>query len=276
MTTIQTFIDSMTLESIGPDTYTAPNAEPGHNVVFGGQLMGQSIMAAVAGKEGMYAKTLHIVFARAAKPELPVEIEVEPMHGGRTFASTTVTIRQGDRLCTRGIVLLTTDDDDLISHGEPMPDAGDPLDATPSKGSSDAWEIRYAGGVDINDPALVGPAELDVWTRFVGAPTDPAMGQALLAFATDGFCIATAMRPHEGVGQSLAHRTISTGVISHTITFHEPVDASGWMLLHNTSPYAGRGRAYGRGDAFSADGRHVASFVQDSMIRPMSGPPGSL
>jgi acyl-CoA thioesterase-2 len=274
--TSQTFVDAMTLERIGPDTYTAPHAGKGHNVVFGGQLMGQSIMAALEGQEGMHAKTLHIVFARAAKPELPVEIEVERMHVGRTFGSATVTVRQGDRLCTRAIVLLTTDEGDLISHGEAMPAVGEPEAAPESAGSTDEWQIRYVGGVDINDPSLTGPAELDVWTRFGGAPDDPAIGRALLAFATDGFCIAAAMRPHEGVGQSLAHRTISTGVISHTITFHEPVSAADWMLLRNTSPYAGHGRVYGRGDVFSSDGRFVASFVQDSMVRPMSGPPGSL
>jgi acyl-CoA thioesterase-2 len=274
--TSQTFVDAMTLEAIGPDTYTAPHAEQGHNVVFGGQLMGQSLMAAVEGHEGMLAKTLHIVFARAAKPELPIQIEVDRMHGGRTFASATVTIRQGDRLCTRAVVLLTADEGDLISHGLAMPDVGAPEDAPESKGSTPEWEIRYVDGVDINDPALVGPAELDVWTRFGGVPDDPALGRALLAFATDGFCIGAAMRPHEGVGQSLAHKTLSTGVISHTITFHELVSAADWMLLRNTAPYTGHGRAYGRGDVFSGDGRFVASFVQDSMIRPMAGPPGSL
>ena len=139
------------------------------------------------------------------------------------------------------------------------------------------WEIRVVGGVDISDPDAVGPAELDVWTRFVGAPDDPAISQALLAFATDGFLIGTAMRPHPGVGQAQAHRTLSTGVISHTLTFHEPVSAGEWMLLSHRSPYAGRGRSYGRADVFQGDGRLVASFVQDAMIRPMpERSPGNL
>ena len=107
-----------------------------------------------------------------------------------------------------------------------------------------------------------------MWTRFVGAPEDPAVNQALLAFATDGFLIGTAMRPHEGVGQAQAHVTLSTGVISHTITFHEPVDAGEWNLLVQRSPYSGHGRSYGTADVFSADGRILASFVQDAMIRP--------
>ena len=131
---------------------------------------------------------------------------------------------------------------------------------------------RYAcvGGVDINDPDAVGPAELDVWTRFAGAPDHPGTSQALLAYATDGFLIGTAMRPHAGVGQAQAHKTLSTGVLSHTITFHEPFSVADWLLLSHHSPYAGRGRSYGRADVFTEDGRFVASFVQDNMIRAMA------
>jgi acyl-CoA thioesterase II len=88
-----------------------------------------------------------------------------------------------------------------------------------------------------------------------------------LAYATDGFLIGTAMRPHEGVGYALAHVTISTSVLSHTLTFHEPIDPGRWHLLAHESPYAGHGRTYGRANIFDVDGRVVASFVQDNMIR---------
>jgi acyl-CoA thioesterase-2 len=75
------------------------------------------------------------------------------------------------------------------------------------------------------------------------------------------------MRPHEGVGQSLAHVSISTNVLTHTLTFHEPFRASQWMLLAQHSPYAGRGRSYGRADVYTDDGALVASFAQENMIR---------
>jgi acyl-CoA thioesterase len=84
------------------------------------------------------------------------------------------------------------------------------------------------------------------------------------------------MRPHIGVGQAQAHQTLSTGVLSHTITFHEPVDASEWMLLSHHSSAAGRGRSYGRADVFRTDGALVASYVQDNMIRARTGAPGKL
>jgi acyl-CoA thioesterase-2 len=148
-----------------------------------------------------------------------------------------------------------------------MPKVAGPDASTASTHGGDWWEIRTEGGVDISDPDAVGPAELNVWTRFPGAPDDQTISRALLAYSTDGFLIGTAMRPHAGVGQALAHVTISTSVITHTLTFHEPFHAAEWMLLSQESPYAGRGRSYGRGQVFLQDGRLVASFVQENMIR---------
>ncbi len=40
-----------------------------------------------------------------------------------------------------------------------------------------------------------------------------------------------------------------------------------WHLLAHESPYAGGGRLYGRAHIFTEDGRLVASFVQDNMVR---------
>ena len=268
--TLEGLLGALVLKEVGAGRYRAENVDTGHFVVFGGQLMAQSVVAALAGHEGKTAKTLHTVFARAGSPEASLDIEVDRLHSGRALASSTVTIRQGDRLCTRSLVLLSADEPDVIRHADPPAVRSSPAEASGrSPGESGGWEVRVVGGVDIDDPDAVGPAELDVWTRFAGAPDHPGTSQALLAFATDGFLIGTAMRPHKGVGQALSHKTISTGVLSHTITFHEPFSAAEWLLLSHRSPYAGRGRGYGRADVFREDGRLVASFVQDNMIRPM-------
>jgi acyl-CoA thioesterase II len=88
-----------------------------------------------------------------------------------------------------------------------------------------------------------------------------------VGYASDGFLIGTAMRPHPGVGQALAHVAISTSVITQTLTFHDEFDASSWLLLAHHSPEAGRGRSFGRADVFTPDGRLVASFCQENMIR---------
>jgi acyl-CoA thioesterase II len=67
----------------------------------------------------------------------------------------------------------------------------------------------------------------------------------------------------------MAHRELSTSVIAHTISFHEPFDASGWLLLHQRSSWAGGGRSVGEGLVYTEDGRLVAAFTQENMIRPM-------
>ena len=274
MVDVTALVEALALEPTGPDRFRAQHVVAnGYGVVFGGQLLAQSLVAAAAGHEGKRAKTLHTIFARGASPDAPLDITVEPMPGGRSFASTTVTISQGDRLCTRSLVLLSADEPDLIRHADPAPTVAPPAD---DDGSGE-WQVRVVDDVDIRDPELTGPPDLDVWTRFPGAPDDAIIDQALLAFATDGFLIGTAMRPHPGVGQAQAHVTLTTGVISHTVTFHEPFAARDWLLLSHHSPYAGRGRSYGRADVFRADGALVASYVQDAMIRLKDpGQPGAL
>lgn len=264
MAGLQPLLRSFELEAVGERAYRAPNADGTSGVVFGGQLLGQSIVAALRDHEGKRVKTIHTIFARGASPDDGVDIDVEVMHAGRAFGSSTVTIRQGDRLCTRSLVLVSADEDDLMRHADPMPEIGAPEDA-PAGGNGD-WEVRIAGGVDISDPDAVGPPQLDVWTRWKGAPEDPILGQALVAYTTDPFLIGTAMRPHAGIGQAQAHHTLSTGVISHTLTFHEPVAAGEWLLLSHHATYSGHGRVHGRANIFQR-GELVGSFVQDSMAR---------
>ena len=236
MPTIDAFLEALTLEPVGDDRFRAGNLHSAHGVVFGGQLLAQSIMAGLAGQEGKAVKTLHTVFARGAAHDAPLDITVERMHAGRSVASSTVTISQGDQICTRSLVLLSAPEEDVIRHADERRSTSGPDDVADHVRGEEAWELGIVGNVDISDPELVGPPELDVWVRFAGAPDDPAIDQALVSYSTDGFLIGTAMRPHKGVGQSLAHVKISTTVLTQTLSFHDPFDASQWLLLAHESP----------------------------------------
>jgi len=44
-----------------------------------------------------------------------------------------------------------------------------------------------------------------------------------------------------------------------------------WLLLAHEATYAGRGRIHGRGLVYTGDGRLVATFSQDSMVRAVEG-----
>jgi len=281
VTELSDLLNVLELEPAGEGRYTARNFGDGPGlVVFGGQLLAQALVAGSLVDESKEVKSLHTIFARSGAVDQPLDIDVDVMHTGRAFASAAVSFSQGGKLCSRSLVLLSAEEPDLIRHQPARPDVESPAEATGSSHGGGWWEIRTCGGADINDPEAVGPAELAVWMRFPGAPDDVRTSQALLAYASDGFLIGTAMRPHPGVGQALSHVTISTTVLTHTLTFHEPFRAGDWMLVAHEAPYAGRGRSYGRAHVFTEDGRLVASFVQENLIRELGesagGRPGAV
>jgi acyl-CoA thioesterase-2 len=258
---ITPLLAALDLEPSGDGRFRGRHLDHGHEVVFGGQILGQVLVAACRAVPGKEVLSLHNVFSRGVAFGEPLELEVEVAHDGRSFATAAVTTSQSGRTCTKAVVLLHVPDDDLVRHA----DVGRALDPPP--GGDGWWDVQIAGDVDLADPSAVGPPELQVWSRFPGAPDDPVLAQALLAYASDGFLIGTAMRPHEGVGQSMAHVSVSTTVLNQTISFHEPFRAADWLLLDHRSTYAGRGRSHGRAIVFDQRGRMVASFTQDNMIR---------
>jgi acyl-CoA thioesterase II len=168
------------------------------------------------------------------------------------------------------MVLLHRPDADLIRHGPAMPDVAGPDDSRleeHSGGQQQSTPPSYdnrGGADDVNPPELV------TWYRYPDAPADPVIGQALVAFATNFPSIGVGLQPHAGFTIGQSHLEMSTGVIGHTLTFHEPIQANDWMLFHLSSPYAGRGRIYGMGDVYNRTGDLLASFTQDAMARGMA------
>jgi acyl-CoA thioesterase II len=269
-------LKSLELERVGENQFRGQSVpSETRPVVFGGQLMGQMIMAAAATVPGKNVKSLHAIFARAGTVSKPVDLDVNVMHSGRALASVTVTACQGDRLLSRGLLLLDAGEPDLIRHSLSMPQVAGPAAAVPQKWAEEGSQVRIVDGVDLMTPDVTGDPELFVWTRFDAAPDDLAVHQSLVSWHTDPFLIAAALRPHSGVGQAMAHDTISTGVVTHTLSFHEPVNATGWLLLAQHSLYAGGGRTYGSGHIFTEDGRQVASFVQENLVRAFRDEPAA-
>jgi acyl-CoA thioesterase len=269
MTTLDEILAVLDVQQTGEGRFSATSvAEGAGSVVFGGQLLGQSLMAAAKTVPDKQVLSMHTLFVRGASFDSLLDLRVDTLHTGRAFSSASIAIHQEGRLCATTTVLLHAPDEDLIRYQVDAPSV-DPPDDLPSTGDSAWWDVRIAEGVDLRDPEAIGPPELRVWSRVPGAPDDEPTNQALLAYATDGFLIGTAMRPHPGIGQSLAHVTVSTTVLAHTLTFHDPVRVSDWLLLDQRSTVAGRGRSHGLGEVFAADGRLVCSFTQENMIRAM-------
>jgi acyl-CoA thioesterase len=262
------------LERTGERVYRA-ELEPARgprDVVFGGQLLAQMLIASALEHDfAKEVKSIHAIFARAGTFAEPLLFDVETLHDGRTFGSDSVTCRQAGKVVSRALVLLTVDEPDLIRHQAVETAAhARPVSGTPTDGRVFPGAEAAAGDGD-------KPGVLAVWTRYPPGDDRVAVHQAVLAWATDGYLIGPALSLHPGFSEDMAHRTVSTGVVSHTINFHERFDASQWLLLSNESVWAGRGRAYGRGSVFTGDGRLVATYTQDSMVRAFAdgGSPGA-
>ena len=278
MTDVSTWPSMLQLHPIGEHLYEGEPENDGdrRNVVFGGQILAQMIVSAhldrnLDREDVKEVKSIHAIFARAGDYTQPIQYEVERMHDGRTLGSDTVTFSQNEKIMSRGLILWSTDEPDLIRHLEAveMPDVPGP-DEIERRGGGLVFpgaEARIVGDIDAwSEDQPVGPALQNVWTRF-DATYPQVVNQAILSWATDGWLIGTSMLRHEQVWQHQAHRTISTGVVSHTLNFHERFEADEWLLLANESIWAGRGRTHGRCNVWTQDGRLVATYTQDNLVR---------
>lgn len=258
------------LRDLGAGRWSAPNPETdqeGWDVVFSGQLLGQMIMA--ASDDDKQVKSIHAVFARAGRYSAgPVELEVESMHAGRAWASSTVTARQNDKLLSRSLVLANTVEPDLIRHAPAMPDVPGPDDCEPGLAGA------VFPGAEMRVAAKTADPVTYVWVRGAESVGSVAANQAILAWSQPGFIIGAAFQAHAGeVDLADAHRSISTGVISHTTHFHEDADTGDWLLMVHDGSYAGRGRIFGTGAVFTREGVLVSTFAQDSMARHAESSP---
>ena len=114
---------------------------------------------------------------------------------------------------------------------------------------------------------------LDAWLHYDPVPERDDLRRALLAHYTSHLSISTTMRAHPGVGTSQAHETLSTAPLAIAVNFHDPVGWDGWIRYHHESTYAGAGMSHVRGQVFTEDGRLIASFTQDAMIRAFATEP---
>lgn len=264
---------SLSLERVDDTKFLVPSrpeAAERRDVITGSHLLARMIIASYqAGDRTKEVKSAHAVFARPASFATDVEMEVEAIHAGRGFASDVVRAVQHGVTMSTSIILWSLEEPDLIRHADPMPDVTRPDDLPAGgRGMSEGGEMRTVDGIDTwGVDATVGPPELYTWYRDGASHDSVVVNQALLCAATGALLIGTTLRPHPGVNQDMAHRQISTGVVDHTINFHDRFDVSQWLLLAQDSPWAGRGRSYGRGLVFTEDGRLVASYTQDNMIR---------
>jgi acyl-CoA thioesterase II len=262
----------------GAARFTGDSDGGERDVVDGSQMLAQSIVAAGKALPGRTARSAHALFVGAARPGRPLEFTVTPVRAGRSFASAVVTVAQGDRTCVTATVLLDSPQPDVIRHDRPAgqpsgcssgaPSAG-PGAANPVRMPLPGRELRVEDVRDLGAPGEVGPPVVDAWLRYDIVPGRDDLRRALLSHFTGHLSISATFRAHEGIGTSQAHHTVSTAPMGIGISFHDPVGWDGWLRYHHESTFAGAGMAYVRGQLLTEDGRLLASFTQDAMIRAL-------
>ncbi len=244
------------------------HADERRPVVEGSQMLGQAIVAAGHHAPGRRVVSAQMVFLRAADARVPVELRVTELSAGRTFTAVEVDVAQGPKRCATGVLLLDQTAPDLIRHEVAPPQTPGPYDSEPLDMSVMGRDLRIVDGAYTSDPdAPVGPPVLDAWVRFREVPADPAVHAGLLAQFTGHLSIAAALRPHAGVGQSEAHRTLSMGINAISISMHADVHVDRWMRYHHHSTFAGDGMTHAECRVHDEAGHLLASFTVDAMVR---------
>ncbi len=268
-------IDLLDVRPDGVLSYVSGARSDGRRpVVEGSQLLAQAIVAAGRHAPDRRAASVHMAFLRAADARRPVRFELEELSTGRTFVGLAVRARQDDRCCAAGTVLLDATAPEVIGHAAAAPVVAGPYESPPYDMGVTGRDIRVVDGAYTNDPAApAGPPVLDCWVRFRDVPDDPVLHAGLLAQFTGHMSVATALRPHEGVGQAAAHRTLSMGVNAISLSLHRDVRADDWMLYHHLSTFAGDGMTHSECRVHAEDGALLASFTVDAMVRPFPDGP---
>jgi acyl-CoA thioesterase-2 len=245
-----------------------PAGNPAAARIYGGQLLAQLIVAATPPGAGKSVKSVHAAFPREARPGNPVYLDLEAVHEGRSVGLRRATVWQGPAgepvIAATASILLDAADDGF-DHQQDWPPDDTPAQAAAASFAVVPGEARLASDTGLHEDRAV-PAELGFWMRCPGIDDDVS-SRALVAYVSDWPLIGTLLKAVPGVSERDAHVSLQTAVLTHSVWFHQPVNASGWLRLEVRGRRLAGGRGYGTGEVYSQAGALVASFAQESVIR---------
>jgi acyl-CoA thioesterase-2 len=270
------------LEPIEQNLFRGRSPKEGWQRVYGGQVLGQALMAAVRTVgEDRVAHSLHALFLLAGDPSVPIIYEVERIRDGGSFATRRVKgIQHGRAMFAMSVSFHKSEES--YDHQCSMPDVPAPedlrsdrdlveklLDKLPDNmrsywASERPIEMRPVDMSRYLKRQKTQPAQ-QIWMRANGKlPSVFSLHQCVLAYASDFTLLDTALIAH---GKLLFDRDIQLASLDHALWFHRPFRADEWLLYVQDSPSAFGARGFCRGHVFTRDGRLVASVTQEGLIR---------
>ena len=270
------------LEEIERNHYRGTSPNEGWQRVYGGQVLGQALVAAARTVEpDRYAHSLHGYFLRPGDTRVPILYVVDRIRDGKSFTTRrVVAIQHGQAIFNMAISFQILEDG--LTHQFDMPEV------PPPEALEDEAELRkrfaanlpreYADSFTRERPIEVRPIEpydffkpekrapqQSCWMRTRGVlPDDKRLHQCVLAYLSDWTLLDTATLPH---ALSWTQPNLQTASLDHAMWFHRPFRADEWLLYVQDSPSASGARGFNRGLVYTRNGLLVASVAQEGLIR---------
>jgi len=278
---VQDLLDVLDLEPLEETLFRGRSPQVGWQRVFGGQVIGQALVAACRTVDGRPPHSLHAYFLVGGDPKVPIIYDVDPLRDGKSFSTRRVIARQHGHAIFSMMASFHADEPGL-DHQAKMPDVPKP-EELPTEN-----EIKQRVLPLMPDPVRkyyererpieLRPVEFDrylgkksenakfnVWIRTTGRlPDDSAIHRCVLAYASDMMLLDTALVPH---GRTVFEKTLMAASLDHALWFHRPFRADEWLLYAQDSPNLHGARGFARGLIFACDGTLVASVAQEGLLR---------
>ncbi len=284
MPDIENLLSILDLEPLERDLFRGRSPQVGWQRVFGGQVIGQALVAAVRTVEGgRSAHSLHGYFIRPGDPSAPIIYQVDRYRDGKSFTTRHVVAIQHGRPIFTMTASFHRPEKGAFRHQMPMPEAPAPEELPDEQALLARFaermpenmrhyfsrrrpiELRFCEPERLLDPRPGEGFSQKVWFRATQAlPDDAALHQCVLAYASDMTLLDTSLVPH---GRNIFDRSLMVASLDHALWLHRPFRADEWLLYVQDSPFMGSGRGFNRGLVHARDGRLVASVAQEGLIR---------
>jgi acyl-CoA thioesterase-2 len=261
----ENLIETLALETIEVNLFRGRAPSNQGPRIFGGLVIAQALLAAYRTVESRLCHSLHCYFIRPGDPSVPILYDVDRARDGKSFTTRRVTaIQHGAQIFN--LAASFQDLESGIEHQDPMPDVPGP-DDLPDDPRAGEWrrpiEIKAVES-DWGRPVVAAPDQ-NLWMRAImPLGDDPALNQAVIAYASDMSFLSTAMRPHGWHWQTPGLQSAS---LDHAMWFHRPSRFNDWHLYAQHSPSASGSRGMNFGAIYTRDGGLVASTAQEGLLR---------
>jgi acyl-CoA thioesterase-2 len=280
---LENLLTTLDLETLELNLFRGNSPQVGWQRVFGGQVIGQALVAASRTVSGdRFAHSLHGYFIRPGDPSVPIIYDVDRYRDGKSFTTRrVVAIQHGNPIFSMAASFHLHEEG--FDHQADMPDVPMPDDLPSEKQLLSQFEhlmpenmkhyfarkrpieLRPTDPEHYLKPEADRPAIQNVWIRATQKlPDDAALHQCVLAYASDMTLLDTSLVPH---GRNLFDPEMMMASLDHALWFHRPFKADEWLLYAQDSPSMSGARGFNRGSIFTRNGKLVASVTQEGLIR---------